>query len=212
LSASLPVPPTWTLQIQIADVLHIFGMKSLAVRHQGCGDHECIVDGQTMALGKPQSAVVLLDRQRLDRTDRTDLGQKLRISIRDMRSLREATATNSFNTWTFTVPPAASSSSALSAFAVSADNRWSDVGVEKVFTPAHCRARPNLKSGGSRPLYLRIRANRSRAPGLFATKGSVALDVDFDLVRGLQIGRLHNRGRKAERSSCYPHSRLHLPP
>ena len=50
-------------------------MKCLAVRQQGCRDDERIVDRQTIALGNPQGPFVRLDRHRLDRTDRTDLGQ-----------------------------------------------------------------------------------------------------------------------------------------
>jgi hypothetical protein len=46
-----------------------------------------------------------------------------RISLNGIRSFRDATATNSFRTWTLMAPPREMSSSALSAFAISADSR-----------------------------------------------------------------------------------------
>jgi hypothetical protein len=45
-----------------------------------------------------------------------------RISLHGIRSFRDATAINSFRTWTLTVAPSAISSSDQSAFATSADS------------------------------------------------------------------------------------------
>jgi len=102
-------------------VLHVLRPQRIAacVKRRGC-DHG-VVGGKAVPLGEPQSGLVNLDGQRMNRQQTAQHVQKcMRVRPRQPH-FRRATLVNSLRTCMLIAPPAARAASARSAFIASSD-------------------------------------------------------------------------------------------
>ncbi len=103
-----------------------------------------------------------------------------RISIHDMRSLREATDTNSFRTWTLIVPQWRAIP-LIGLCRVCRQQIEHDIGVEEVFTPLICYYTVELEVRRQSTTVLAYSGQQvTLARRLLDRKGTVAPDVDVN--------------------------------